>query len=96
MNHIGVQHCIYDVVQFINIIHLIYCFRIYAAEDWLNPSAILEAFEARAIRMAVSSAQSLGDFPNPEEGDIFLIKLVLKLFSVCFFKNYEQNSYARK
>lgn len=54
----------------------------YAAEDWLNPSAILEAFEARAIRMAVSSAQSLGDFPNPEEGDIVLMKLVLKLFFV--------------
>ncbi|WOG86311.1 hypothetical protein DCAR_0205513 [Daucus carota subsp. sativus] len=38
------------------------------AEDWLNPSAILEAFEARAIRMAVSTARSLGKFSNPEEG----------------------------
>ncbi|KAK1381753.1 Peroxisomal acyl-coenzyme a oxidase 1-like protein [Heracleum sosnowskyi] len=42
--------------------------KLSVTEDLLNPSAILEAFKARAIRMAVSSAQSLGDFPNPEDG----------------------------
>ncbi|CAI0413141.1 unnamed protein product [Linum tenue] len=38
------------------------------AEDWLNPSVILEVFEARAARMCVNRAQKLGSFPNPEEG----------------------------
>ncbi|KAH9721161.1 peroxisomal acyl-coenzyme A oxidase 1 [Citrus sinensis] len=38
------------------------------AEDWLNPSAILEAFEARAIRMSVACAQNLSKFTNQEEG----------------------------
>nr|ALB76817.1 acyl-CoA oxidase 1 [Jatropha curcas] len=37
-------------------------------EDWLKPSVILEAFEARALRMCVARAQSLNQFPNPEEG----------------------------
>ncbi|KAL8091253.1 peroxisomal acyl-coenzyme A oxidase 1 [Apium graveolens] len=49
--------------------HLMQCrCEVKKAEDWLNPSAILEAFEARAFRMAVFSAQSLSNFPNPEEG----------------------------
>lgn len=39
-----------------------------AAEDWLNPSAVLEIFEARAARMSVSGAQRLSNFTNPEEG----------------------------
>ncbi|KAG6428428.1 hypothetical protein SASPL_112679 [Salvia splendens] len=38
------------------------------AEDWLNPSQVLEAFEARAARMSVSCAQNLSKFSNPEEG----------------------------
>lgn len=38
------------------------------AEDWLKPSVILEAFEARAIRMCVDRAQRLSKFPNPEDG----------------------------
>nr|AAW78690.1 peroxisomal acyl-CoA oxidase 1B [Solanum lycopersicum] len=38
------------------------------AKDWLKPSAILEAFEARAARMSVSCAQSLSKFDYPEEG----------------------------
>ncbi|KAJ9173358.1 hypothetical protein P3X46_016503 [Hevea brasiliensis] len=38
------------------------------AEDWLKPSVILEAFEARAVRMCVACAQSLSKFQNPEEG----------------------------
>ncbi|KAK9203447.1 hypothetical protein WN943_013701 [Citrus x changshan-huyou] len=41
---------------------------IQKAEDWLNPSAILEAFEARAIRMSVACAQNLSKFTNQEEG----------------------------
>ncbi|KAL3499628.1 hypothetical protein ACH5RR_038721 [Cinchona calisaya] len=38
------------------------------AEDWLNPGAVLEAFEARAARMSISCAQKLSKFSNPEEG----------------------------
>nr|GMC72534.1 peroxisomal acyl-coenzyme A oxidase 1-like [Ipomoea batatas] len=38
------------------------------AKDWLKPSTVLEAFEARAVRMSVSCAKSLGKFTNPEEG----------------------------
>ncbi|XP_042050831.1 peroxisomal acyl-coenzyme A oxidase 1-like [Salvia splendens] len=38
------------------------------AEDWLNPSQVLEAFEARAARMSISCAQNLSKFSNPEEG----------------------------
>ncbi|KAL8539837.1 hypothetical protein ACS0TY_001438 [Phlomoides rotata] len=38
------------------------------AEDWLKPSQVLEAFEARAARMSVSCAQNLSKFDNPEKG----------------------------
>ncbi|XP_024985799.1 peroxisomal acyl-coenzyme A oxidase 1-like isoform X1 [Cynara cardunculus var. scolymus] len=38
------------------------------AEDWLNPGAIVEAFESRSARMAVACAQRLTMFENPEEG----------------------------
>ncbi|KAL7160485.1 hypothetical protein ABFS83_01G098300 [Erythranthe nasuta] len=38
------------------------------AEDWLKPSQVLEAFEARAAKMSVSCAQNLSKFSNPEEG----------------------------
>lgn len=38
------------------------------AEDWLNPSPILVAFEARAIRMLVACAQNLSKFTDQEEG----------------------------
>lgn len=38
------------------------------AEDWLNPSQVVEAFEARAARMSVSTAQKLSKFSDPEEG----------------------------
>lgn len=37
-------------------------------EDWLKPDVVLEAFEARALRMSVACAQNLGKFSNPEEG----------------------------
>ncbi|KAG6489353.1 hypothetical protein ZIOFF_050622 [Zingiber officinale] len=39
-----------------------------AAEDWLKPSVILEAFEARAIRMAVKCAKDISQFPSQEDG----------------------------
>ncbi|XP_059657599.1 peroxisomal acyl-coenzyme A oxidase 1-like [Cornus florida] len=38
------------------------------AEDWLKPSVILEAFEARSARMSVACAQKLSKFTNYEEG----------------------------
>ncbi|KAL5748442.1 hypothetical protein ACOSP7_025483 [Xanthoceras sorbifolium] len=38
------------------------------AEDWLMPSAILEAFEARATRMSVACARNLSKFTNQEDG----------------------------
>ncbi|KAJ9556111.1 hypothetical protein OSB04_010725 [Centaurea solstitialis] len=37
-------------------------------EDWLNPGAIVEAFEARAARMSVACGRQLAKFENPEEG----------------------------
>ncbi|PSS11552.1 Peroxisomal acyl-coenzyme A oxidase [Actinidia chinensis var. chinensis] len=37
-------------------------------EDWLKPSAVLEAFEARATRMSIACAQNLSKFANSEEG----------------------------
>ncbi|KAF8019388.1 hypothetical protein BT93_G0152 [Corymbia citriodora subsp. variegata] len=37
-------------------------------EDWLKPNVVLEAFEARALRMSVACAQNLSKFSNPEEG----------------------------
>lgn len=39
-----------------------------AAEDWLNPSAVLEAFEARAARISVSCAKNLLKFDSQEQG----------------------------
>ncbi|XP_058196022.1 peroxisomal acyl-coenzyme A oxidase 1-like [Rhododendron vialii] len=49
--------------------HLMKCrCGVQRAEDWLKPSALLEAFEARAARMSVACAQNLSNFDNPEEG----------------------------
>lgn len=49
--------------------HLMQCHsNVETAEDWLKPSAVLEAFEARAFRMVVACAQNLSQFANPEEG----------------------------
>lgn len=39
-----------------------------AAKDWMNPSAVLEAYEARAARMVVSCAKNLNNFANSEDG----------------------------
>nr|CAB3466674.1 unnamed protein product [Digitaria exilis] len=38
------------------------------AEDWLNPAAIQEAFEARALRMAVNCAQNVNQAASQEDG----------------------------
>lgn len=43
--------------------------------------------------MAVSSAQSLGNFPNPEEGVIILMKLVLKLLLVAVIPKIISSTY---
>ncbi|KAJ8748125.1 hypothetical protein K2173_014554 [Erythroxylum novogranatense] len=49
--------------------HLLQCrCNVQKAEDWLNPSVVLEVFEARAARMSVARAQNLSKFANPEEG----------------------------
>ncbi|RAL54702.1 hypothetical protein DM860_001830 [Cuscuta australis] len=44
------------------------CSKVTQAKDWLNPTAVLEAFEARAVRMTVSCAKNLSEFANREEG----------------------------
>ncbi|KAM0061445.1 putative acyl-CoA oxidase, acyl-CoA dehydrogenase/oxidase and middle domain superfamily [Helianthus debilis subsp. tardiflorus] len=41
---------------------------VQTAEGWLNPGAIVEAFESRAARMAVRCGRQLAEFENPEEG----------------------------
>ncbi|XP_071689130.1 peroxisomal acyl-coenzyme A oxidase 1-like [Rutidosis leptorrhynchoides] len=41
---------------------------VQTAAEWLNPSAIIEAFESRAARMAVHCGKQLSKFENPEEG----------------------------
>ncbi|VVB02227.1 unnamed protein product [Arabis nemorensis] len=49
--------------------HLLQCrSSVRKAEDWLNPGMVLEAFEARALRMVVSCAKSLSKFENQEQG----------------------------
>ncbi|PRQ44619.1 putative acyl-CoA oxidase [Rosa chinensis] len=49
--------------------HLIQCHcKVQKAEDWLNPSVILEAFEARAIRLSVACAENLTKFATPLQG----------------------------
>ncbi|KAG6684153.1 hypothetical protein I3842_12G048700 [Carya illinoinensis] len=49
--------------------HLMQCrSTVQKADDWLKPSVILEAFEARSTRMSVARAQNLAKFANPEEG----------------------------
>lgn len=43
-------------------------YSINAAEDWLKPGVVLEAFEARSARMCVACAENLSKFENPEDG----------------------------
>ena len=45
----------------------------HVAEDWLNPDAVLEAFEARALRMAVTCAKNLSKFENQEQGTLLTL-----------------------
>lgn len=40
------------------------------AEDWLTPDLVLEAFEARALRMAVTCAKNLSKFEDQEQGTL--------------------------
>ncbi|ERN00166.1 peroxisomal acyl-coenzyme A oxidase 1 [Amborella trichopoda] len=39
-----------------------------SAEDWLKPSVVLGAFEARSARMAATCAQQISTSPSPEDG----------------------------
>ncbi|KAL4351354.1 hypothetical protein GQ457_06G037570 [Hibiscus cannabinus] len=49
--------------------HLLQCrCEVERAEDWLKPHVILEAFEARAARMAVACAKNINKFPKQEDG----------------------------
>ncbi|KAL9258972.1 Peroxisomal acyl-coenzyme A oxidase 1-like protein [Drosera capensis] len=49
--------------------HLLQCScDVKKAEDWLKPSVIVEAFEARSARMSVACAKRLSEFSNSEEG----------------------------
>ncbi|XP_051137037.1 peroxisomal acyl-coenzyme A oxidase 1-like isoform X2 [Andrographis paniculata] len=49
--------------------HLMKCrCSVERSEDWLKHTKVLEAFEARTIRISVSCAQNLSKFENPEEG----------------------------
>ncbi|XP_019156633.1 PREDICTED: peroxisomal acyl-coenzyme A oxidase 1 isoform X2 [Ipomoea nil] len=49
--------------------HLMQCrSNVQQAKDWLKPSAVLEAFEARAARMSISCARNVSKFANPEDG----------------------------
>ncbi|KAF6165355.1 hypothetical protein GIB67_018799 [Kingdonia uniflora] len=49
--------------------HLLQCCSdIQQAEDWLKPTAILEAFEARVARMFVACARNISKMPSQEEG----------------------------
>ncbi|KMZ63073.1 Acyl-CoA oxidase [Zostera marina] len=41
---------------------------VHIAEDWLKPSSILQAFEARAMKMSVRCAQNISNSPTPELG----------------------------
>ncbi|GMJ11001.1 acyl-CoA oxidase 1 [Hibiscus trionum] len=49
--------------------HLLQCrCEVERAEDWLKPHVLVEAFEARATRMAVSCAKNINKFPKQDDG----------------------------
>ncbi|KAL8226738.1 hypothetical protein R6Q57_016570, partial [Mikania cordata] len=54
---------------------------VQTAEDWLNPSAIVEAFETRAARMIVDCSQRITKFENKEEGDSNFANLCFSIFN---------------
>ncbi|XP_057463458.1 peroxisomal acyl-coenzyme A oxidase 1-like [Actinidia eriantha] len=63
------KHPVGTIAYMKRVEHLMQCrCNVQRAEDWLKPSAVLEAFEARATRMSVACAQNLSKFANPEEG----------------------------
>ena len=68
-------HILYETLKFLFVLFN------FAAEDWLKPSVVLEAFEARAIRMAITCAKNLSKAQSPEEGgsNFYLLKLHLFL-----------------
>ncbi|KAI3918736.1 hypothetical protein MKX01_042056 [Papaver californicum] len=39
-----------------------------SAEDWLKPSVVMKAFEARAARMSVACAKNISKMPSPDAG----------------------------
>jgi hypothetical protein len=51
-------------------------------EDWLNPSVMLEAFEARAARMAVGCGMRVAKAPDSESGEYFHVYFHRPLASV--------------
>ncbi|KAK8710660.1 hypothetical protein V6N13_145974 [Hibiscus sabdariffa] len=58
--------------------HLLQCrCEVERAEDWLKPHVILEAFEARAARMAVACAKNINKFPKQEDGMHFSLDILL-------------------
>lgn len=66
---------------------------LHAAEDWLNPSIILEAFEARAARMSVACANNISKFANPEEGNLHLVfRKNIVFFFFLYFVFHSQQS----
>lgn len=60
-------------------------FLLNAAEDWLKPSVILGAFEARAARICVAHAQNLSKFENPEDGMFLYLDLCGSILMCVFF-----------
>ncbi|KAG7016877.1 Peroxisomal acyl-coenzyme A oxidase 1 [Cucurbita argyrosperma subsp. argyrosperma] len=44
--------------------------KVQKAEDWLNPSVVLEVFEARSARMSVECAKRLSEYIEKLQGDI--------------------------
>lgn len=69
VSQLGVKKPVGTIAYMTRVDHLMQCrCGVQRAEDWLNPSALLEAFEARAARMSVACAQNLSNFDNPEEG----------------------------
>lgn len=62
---------------------------LFAAEDWLIPSVVLEAFEARATRLSVACAQNLSKFSNQEEG---ISCLSFEIYFIFLFFHFLQVS----
>lgn len=46
----------------------------FVVEDWLKPSFILQAFEARAMKMSAHCAQNISNSPSAEQGFFKILK----------------------